>query len=65
MDNSESWRGHRIRVLEGALEEIIRKTRRHKDPVIKDLYFVAVMARHGKEVSIGEEIRDDGRRIAS
>lgn len=65
MAETETWRGSRIRVLEGALEEIIRRTRCYKDPNIKDLYFVAVMARHGKGVDLGEEIRDDGRRLAS
>ena len=57
-------RASRIRVLEGALEEVIRKTRTAKDPTIKRLYAMAVVARHGKEVDVGEEIRDDRRWVA-
>jgi hypothetical protein len=55
--------GCRIRQLEGALEEIIRKTQMLKDPMMAELYFIARDARHGR--INGEEVRQNGERRAS
>jgi len=58
-------RAARIRVLEGALEEVIRKTRTAKDPITRHVYSIAVTARHGKGVLGGEEVQPIRERRAS
>ena len=60
--SSEEFRGNRIRVLEGALEEIIRKTASREDPVVRDLYHIAREARHGR--NNGSEILESRERRA-